>query len=79
MEGGRVVQRAGIDREGIVLAELAAKTRLLQTGQELRTASPPFAAFDVKGLAAPLMRSALPANPMKGMNPEPDALRQSAQ
>jgi hypothetical protein len=55
------------------------KTRLLQMGQELRTASPPLDAFDVKGLAAPVMRSALLAKPMKGMKPEPDDFWQSVQ
>ena len=48
-------------------------------GQELRTASPPLDAFDVKGLAAPVMRSALLAKPMKGMKPEPDDFWQSVQ
>src|ERR1700721_830497 len=50
-----------------------------QTGQELRTASLPFAAFEMNCRVWPLKRTALLGNPMKGMNPEPEALRQSAQ
>jgi hypothetical protein len=39
----------------------------------------PLAAFDLNCRGSPLKRTALLGNPMKGMNPEPDALRQSAQ
>jgi hypothetical protein len=35
--------------------------------------------LDVNIRVSPLNRTALLANPMKGMKPEPDALRQSAQ
>src|ERR1700687_1780707 len=49
-----------------------------QAGQELRTASPPFAALETNFRVSPLKRTALGANPMKGMKPEPEALRQSA-
>jgi hypothetical protein len=54
-------------------------TKLPQTGQELRTASPPFAAFVVYGSVRPLKRTALLAKPMNGINPEPDAFWQSVQ
>ena len=49
------------------------------TAQELRTASPPLAAFDRNSRVSPLKLTASRENPMKGMKPEPDALRQSAQ
>jgi hypothetical protein len=55
------------------------KTRLPQTGQELRTASLPLAALVVNFRVGPLKRTALLANPMKGMKPEPDAFWQSVQ
>jgi len=54
-------------------------TRLPQTGQKLRTASPPVAAFERNCRVSPLKRTALLAKPMKGMKPEPEAFRQSAQ
>jgi hypothetical protein len=50
-----------------------------QTGQKLRTASPPRAAFDLNCRASPLNRTALLANPKNGMNPDPDAFWQSVQ
>jgi hypothetical protein len=54
-------------------------TRLPQTGQELRTASPPLADLDANCRVGPLNRMLLLANPMQGTNPEPDAFWQSAQ
>jgi hypothetical protein len=50
-----------------------------QIGQKLRTASLPRIDFERNCRGEPLNRSAVLANPMNGMNPEPDALRQSAQ
>jgi hypothetical protein len=55
------------------------KTRLLHTAQKFRTASPPLAALDVWMRVGPLKCTALRVNPMNGIKPEPDALRQSAQ
>jgi hypothetical protein len=48
-------------------------------GQELRTVSLPLADLDTNLRVSPLKRTALLENPMKGMNPEPDAWRQSLQ
>jgi hypothetical protein len=55
------------------------KTRLPQTGQELRSASPPFAAFEVNFRVEPLKRIARFAKPMYGTKPDPQAFWQSAQ
>src|SRR5271154_4254295 len=54
-------------------------TRLMQTAQRFRTASPPLAAFDRNWRASPSKRTAVAVKPMNGTKPEPDALRQSAQ
>src|SRR5262249_49011076 len=54
-------------------------TKLPHTGQELRTASPPFAAFVVYCSVRPLKRTALLAKPMNGINAEPDAFWQLVQ
>jgi hypothetical protein len=45
----------------------------------LRTASVPRNDRDRNCLVSPLKRTAVLANPMNGMNPEPEAFRQSAQ
>ena len=50
-----------------------------QTAQELRTATRPLVAFERCLRIFPLNFRALRGNDMKGTNPEPDALRQSAQ
>jgi hypothetical protein len=50
-----------------------------QTGQKLHAASPPLAALEVKVRDWPMKRTALAGKPMKGMKPEPEALRQSSQ
>lgn len=55
------------------------KTRLLQIGHELRVASPPVIAGEMKGRDRPLNLSALAGKPMKGMKAEPDAFWQSVQ
>lgn len=46
---------------------------------EVRVASPPWAALHTNGRLSPLKQTALLANPMNGMNPEPDAFWQSVQ
>jgi hypothetical protein len=51
----------------------------MQVAQRLRTASPPFAAFERNSRASPVKRTASALKPMKGTKPEPDALRQSTQ
>jgi hypothetical protein len=45
----------------------------------LRTASPPFAAFEVNFRVDPLKRIALLAKPMNGTKPDPETFWQSAQ
>jgi len=50
-----------------------------QVGQKLRTASPPCQALATCWRGAPLKRTRSAGKPMKGMKPEPEALRQSAQ
>jgi len=51
----------------------------MHRAQRLRTASPPFAAFERNSRASPVKRTASALKPIKGMKPEPEALRQSAQ
>jgi hypothetical protein len=54
-------------------------TSELQTGHELRTEVVSRNDLDRNGRVWPVKRTALPGKFMNGMNPEPDARRQSAQ